>query len=216
MKCYFQGCNAKGTTKEHIPPKAFFPHGDRDQLLTVKSCPMHNNDKSKDDLYVLAHICMNASPRNRAREVWENTVAPQLDFNEGKLRNLLANGAIPQESSVAYPVDTKRLDSFFTALSCGIVCKSQNAPLSTDYEIRHIYHNLMSDEDSDARALKKAISSFYSGKPLEALAFGTPDFRNQNIYISELYGFSDFRGSITIVHMFFGYFKVTTMLSKTF
>lgn len=50
-----EGCTAL------IPPKAFFPEGERDQLLTVRSCPHHNNAKSNDDLYVLAHICMNAS-----------------------------------------------------------------------------------------------------------------------------------------------------------
>lgn len=62
MQCYYQGCTNKGTTKEHIPPKSFFPEGEKEQLLTVKSCPIHNNKKSTDDQYVLAHICMNASP----------------------------------------------------------------------------------------------------------------------------------------------------------
>ena len=81
MTCYFQGCIAKGTTKEHIPPRSFFPEGEKEQLLTVRSCEKHNNAKSIDDLYVLAQICMNASPNNRAREVWESKIVPQLEFN---------------------------------------------------------------------------------------------------------------------------------------
>ena len=92
MTCYFQGCKEKGVTKEHIPPRSFFPEGEKEQLLTVKSCKKHNNAKSKDDLYVLAQICMNASPSNRAREVSLNKVAPQLEFNNGALRKRLADG----------------------------------------------------------------------------------------------------------------------------
>lgn len=71
MSCYFPGCNEKGTTKAHIPPRSFFPVGERLQLLTVKSRKKHNNDKSTNDLYVLVQICMNASPSNRAREVFQ-------------------------------------------------------------------------------------------------------------------------------------------------
>ncbi|WDM66145.1 hypothetical protein [Xanthomonas cucurbitae] len=95
MTCYFQGCSAKGTTKEHIPPRSFFPEGEKEQLLTVKSCEKHNNAKSIDDLYVLAQICMNASPNNRAREVWGSKIVPQLEFNNGALRKRLAAGSVP-------------------------------------------------------------------------------------------------------------------------
>ena len=79
--CYYRGCTQAGTTKEHIPPRAFFPTNLRNQLLTVKSCPKHNNDKSGDDTYVLAHICLNASPNVEARSVFLERVKPQLAFN---------------------------------------------------------------------------------------------------------------------------------------
>ena len=94
MKCYFQGCVNEGVTKEHIPPKAFFPIGEKEQLLTVKSCKEHNNAKSKDDLYVLAQICMNASPSNRAREIFLDKILPQLDFNNSALGKKLAKDSV--------------------------------------------------------------------------------------------------------------------------
>lgn len=97
MNCYFQGCAKKGVTKEHIPPRSFFPEDERMQLLTVKSCKEHNNAKSKDDLYVLAQICMNASPSNRAREVWLDRVSPQLSHNDSALRRLLSKDSIKTE-----------------------------------------------------------------------------------------------------------------------
>ena len=58
MQCYFQGCVDKGVTKEHIPPRSFFPDGEKIQLLTVKSCKTHNNAKSTNDLYVLGSGCI--------------------------------------------------------------------------------------------------------------------------------------------------------------
>ena len=116
MSCYFQGCSQKGVTKEHIPPKSFFPKDEKEQLLTVKSCVDHNNAKSKDDLYVLAQICMNASPSNRAREIFFKKVKPQLDFNNGALRKKLAAGSVKLPDGTAkYPIDTNRLNEFFDA-----------------------------------------------------------------------------------------------------
>ncbi|WP_246722873.1 hypothetical protein [Aureimonas sp. OT7] len=214
MSCYFPGCNEKGTTKEHIPPRSFFPVGERLQLLTVKSCKKHNNDKSTNDLYVLAQICMNASPSNRAREVFQERVAPQLSHNNDMLRRMLLKGAFKVRGGVAYPVDHARFDEFFTALSCGLIYKSQKAPLPSDYKVSHIYHRFISDADAERQALEAGIDRFYDGKPLDFMSFGNPDLRNERIYTVEIHGLPGFQGSITIVHKFFGVFKVTSMLTR--
>ena len=213
MSCYFQGCAEKGLTKEHIPPRSFFPDGERLQLLTVKSCRLHNNDKSPNDLYVLAQICMNASPANRARAVFLDRVAPQLSHNNDALRKLLARGARGTPSGVAYQVDRTRLDEFFTALSCGIIYKSHKQRLPTNYRLSHIYHQLISDAEADLRAVESEINLFYDQKPLASMAFGNPDTRNEKVYTVEVHGVPQFRGSITVVHRFFGVFKVTSMLT---
>lgn len=215
MSCYFQGCTHKGTTKEHIPPRSFFPDGEKMQLLTVKSCVAHNSDKSDNDLYALAQICMNASPSNRSQEVWETKVVKQLGYNGDKLRDMLARGSAVQGGGVRYVVDKPRLDEFFTALCCGLVYKSQKSPLPADYRLGHIYHNLQGEADPGMMALEAGIGSFYAVKPLDFMAFGNPDLRNERIYTAEIHGLTGFRSSITIVHLFFGVFKVTSMLTKT-
>jgi hypothetical protein len=214
MTCYFWGCTAKGTTREHIPPRAFFPEDEREQLLTVRSCDLHNGRKSTDDLYVLAQICMNASPNNRAREIFMERVAPQLSHNNGALRKLLTKDAQPVSGGVIYPVDIARFDEFFTALSCGLIFKYQKMQLPPAYQINHIYHQLVSHIDENARKLERAIDAFYGGKPMGGFAFGTPDARNQRIYTVDIFGVPRFQSSITIVHIFFGVFKVTSMLSR--
>src|SRR5713101_10021908 len=116
MSCYYQGCAQGGTTKEHIPPKSFFPRDQRNQLLTVPSCGLHNNAKSSDDTYVLAQICMNASPSNKSREVFMERVGPQLGYNGEAFRKTLAADAVALPGgAVCYKVDTGRFDRFFTA-----------------------------------------------------------------------------------------------------
>lgn len=215
MRCYFQGCEHKGVTKEHIPPKSFFPDGEKDQLLTVKSCEEHNNAKSKDDLYVLAQICMNASPSNRAREVFLKKIAPQLEYNNGALRKKLANGAVPQpDGSVAYKVDVPRLDDFFTALSCGIIFKTCGDTLPANYGIQHVYHSLTGGSDPELQQIEQLIEDFYGGKPMDFMEFGEPGAKNERIYTVTIFGIPEFKSSITIVHLFFGKFKVTSMLTN--
>jgi len=215
MDCYFQGCNQKGVTKEHIPPRAFFPDGEKEQLLTVKSCEKHNNAKSKDDLYVLAQICMNASPSNGAWKVFLNKVIPQLDFNNGALRKKLANEAESLgNGAVKYKVDVSRLDDFFTALSCGIIYKSCGSSLPDNYKIDHVYHSLHNDSDGMAQVVEDSINRFYSGRPMDFLEFGDPDTQNKRIYTVKIFGIPEFKSSITVVHEFFGTFKVTSMLSN--
>lgn len=214
MKCYFQGCTERGITKEHVPPRSFFPEGERMQLLTVKSCKAHNNDKSTNDLYVLAQICMNASPSNRAREVFLERVAPQLSHNNHALRRLLLTGSVEVSGGVIYPVDHARFDEFFTALSCGLIYKSQKAPLPSDYRMGHIYHRFISAADEEQQAIEAGIDRLYGGKPLNIMSFGDPETRNERIYTVEIHGLPGFQGSITIVHRFFGVFKVTSMLRR--
>lgn len=46
-KCY--ACDQVGDTKEHVPPKCFFPKDQRENLLTVPSCKKHNCRKSSSD-----------------------------------------------------------------------------------------------------------------------------------------------------------------------
>ena len=164
MNCYFQGCAERGLTKEHIPPRSFFPDGEKQQLLTVRSCTRHNNSKSKDDLYVLAQICMNASPSNRAREVFLSKIVPQLSFNNSALRKRLVKGAVElPNGAVKYRTEIDRFDEFFSALSCGIVYKACGSSLPPNFEITHIYHNLQRDASAEETKLKDHIGEFYDG-----------------------------------------------------
>ncbi|AXH64146.2 MULTISPECIES: hypothetical protein [Providencia] len=56
-RCYY--CGNPATTREHVPPKCFFPKGSN--LITVPSCEIHNNDKSHID-EIMRVFLMGCSP----------------------------------------------------------------------------------------------------------------------------------------------------------
>ena len=49
-ECY--ACFAVATDREHVPARAFFPRGMRQNLLTVPSCAEHNAKNFQDVEYV--------------------------------------------------------------------------------------------------------------------------------------------------------------------
>ena len=217
MSCYFQGCTRPGKTKEHIPPKSFFPRNQRDQLLTVKSCELHNNAKSHDDMYVLAHICMNASPSNRSREVFMQTVVPQLGYNSDALKRTLSADAISLPfGAVGYKVDSARFDRFFDALSCGIIYRVSGRSLPVAYTPHHLYHDLeVESEAPEQTARREAVLDFCKGEPRDLLNFGRVKAQNASVYTCKIFGLPEFKSSITINHIFFGAFQVSSLLTKT-
>lgn len=216
MRCCFQGCAKEGKIKEHIPPRAFFPKDQREQLITVRSCKDHNTDKSGDDLYALAQICLNSSPRNRAREVFMTCIAPQLGFNEDAFRKLLIRDSEPLENgTVKYRVDVRRLDKFFNALSCGLIYHVAKEQLPQNFSMGNIYHNLIDESLSHEEIeLIAFMERFYERQTPEILHFGDAKLLNEDIYTAKIFGIAGFQSSITIVHLFFGHFKVTAMLSR--
>jgi hypothetical protein len=138
-----------------------------------------------------------------------------LDFNNGALRKRLADGAVSLgNGAVKYKVDAARLDDFFTALSCGLIFKSCGSSLPANYSISHVYHNFQSEADPEMRQIEDAINTLYAGKPMAFMEFGDPDTRNERIYTVTIFGIPEFQSSITIVHRFFGVFKVTSMLTR--
>lgn len=210
--CYFQGCSNAAINREHIPPKGFFPKNQRDQLITVPSCEKHNNKKTTDDTYILAHICMYSSPNNQSREVFIKHVAKQLDYNNSTFRKMIAKNSISfSDKVVAYPVNIKRFDDFFTALSCGVIYSISKKSLPNDYSIKHIYCNFINEEHL---GFSKVADEFYSKTQASELNFGKLDTWNKSIYSAKIFGVPDFKSSITIIHEFFEKFRVMSFLTK--
>jgi hypothetical protein len=67
LQCYI--CGAEGSTREHVPPLAFFPRGFRKDLWTVRSCEQHNIGNSKDVEYVRNVIVSHRNCTGTAQEL---------------------------------------------------------------------------------------------------------------------------------------------------
>lgn len=109
--CYM--CNNEQTSREHTPPRSFFPRGYRNNLITVASCNVHNEQTSLDDEY--ARNIITASIKNnqvsvdhffdksyRSFQRHPGLVQPILD----SLRDV----SFYEENAKAFQIDRPRFD----------------------------------------------------------------------------------------------------------
>lgn len=103
-------CDRVAVTREHVPPKSFFPERLRTNLITVPSCDAHNSDNSLDVEYVRNILSTQHGTNNAAAEVFEATKrsldhSPKLRARTFRdLKPIIVEG----EETGAYPVDLKR------------------------------------------------------------------------------------------------------------
>lgn len=82
--CYM--CHSEETSKEHVPPKCFFPtHREvsgkisfRQNLITVPSCNEHNSEKSGDDQFLLSIITSHIENNPIAQRIFSTRVMRTL------------------------------------------------------------------------------------------------------------------------------------------
>ncbi|MEN2394290.1 hypothetical protein [Pseudomonas halotolerans] len=77
VHCYH--CEGDFTGWEHVPPQSFFFKGERGGLITVPSCDLHNQKKSKDDEYIRAILLSSAKLDDKPH------LAPLRDVHERAL-----------------------------------------------------------------------------------------------------------------------------------
>ncbi len=137
-QCYC--CEEIATTKDHIPPKCFFPekkhfssgsHDYRSQLISVPACSAHNNLRSSDDEYTAAVIVMN-SRSDLAFTMFKSKWVSILLRREGVLGKRIfstARGArvISKKNSVLIPHETlaisyeiKRIERVVESIACAL------------------------------------------------------------------------------------------------
>ncbi len=203
---------------EHFPPKSFFPKGGNLQLKTVPSCVVHNNDKSKDDTYILAHICLHAANGdNLPKRVFQHSILPALQRGPGfqKLMNegaeWLAGGAR------RYPVDLERFDNWFDGLVHAIFFDRFGFPLSPDtHNLRHTYLSFYSEEPSQQLEVAfagKMTSGFFHDHALMVSRFEAAKI-DEAVYAYDIMDPGGASASITIAHVFYGMFEVVSWLTR--
>ena len=216
--CY--KCNSPATSKEHFPPRCFFPRGPNLnlQLKTVPACELHNNAKSGDDQFLLAHICLNASKGpGLPREIFNRSISPQLDRSQGFHASLATGAKHFKDGTAAFQVDLLRFDCFFSHLCWAIFFDRYGVAFNdSTHVINHIYFSLSTKEPHEI-ALRKMLN--------EMLKVFRDDFEAhieryeaakaaESVYANQIIDPARHHGSITIVHTFYGIFEVVSMLSR--
>jgi hypothetical protein len=120
-------CAAEVTTREHAPPRSFFPSGFRDGLVTVPSCPKHNNDNSADVEYV-RNVIVGAYPVNEVGLSLLPKTQRSFDRSPGLFVQTYRESSpvmTPEGQSVIFRLDMARFDSVMTAIACALYYKDE-------------------------------------------------------------------------------------------
>jgi len=124
-RCYM--CAAEATTREHVPPRSFFPLGYRDGLVTVPSCPKHNNDSSADVEYV-RNVIVCAYPVNEVGL----SLAPKTLRSFNRSPGLFAHTfeewwpvLTPQGGSGAFRLKMARFERVMEAIAHGLYYREE-------------------------------------------------------------------------------------------
>ncbi len=214
-QCY--RCGAPASTREHAPPKSFFPKGRNLQLKTVPSCPTHNNSKSGDDQYLLAHITISAAAGdNLAKQIFMRSIAPQLK-RARKFASGIARGSIQMaEGAVAYPVDVKRFDHFFDHLCYALYFDRYGARFDErKHLLTHHYLSLTTHDPEELRRLallSESLHVFY--EQFSSFVESNADQGDVVVYQNKIIDPAGPDASITIAHTFYSVFNVVSLLTR--
>jgi hypothetical protein len=115
--CYM--CDGLAVTREHVPPKCFFPEGLRTNLFTVPSCAEHNLENSKDVEYDRNILSTQRGNNSAADQIFELTKrsfdhSPKLrdrTFRDGRLVT------IEGERTGSFTVDLERHKRVMSAIA---------------------------------------------------------------------------------------------------
>jgi hypothetical protein len=119
--CY--ACDQPATSKEHVPPKSFFPKAHRTNLITVPSCSKHNHDNSKDVEYTRNVISAHYGTNQLAQHLFSGEVtrsfgrSPRLFHKTFEdLQGFVLEGML----TGAAKADIKRMETVMSACICAI------------------------------------------------------------------------------------------------
>lgn len=117
VTCYM--CDKIATTKEHTPPKSWFPQNMRNQLLTVPSCPEHNNENNEDAEYLRVYISSYCVNNKIGIDLFNLKATKSLNHSKG-LKSIVSFGAhkvnYQNGQTTALLLDVKRFERFFNCM----------------------------------------------------------------------------------------------------
>lgn len=120
--CYV--CGVKAETREHIPPKSWFPKGQNSSLITVPSCNRHNVALQHDQEYVRIIAVTEQTTNHHARSLSQNKVIRSITRSERLFSEIFSNAepalANDGKSTAKLTADLKRFRIVFQMIAYGL------------------------------------------------------------------------------------------------
>lgn len=134
--CYY--CNNTKTSKEHVPAKIFFPDekysrtgvNQRNELITVPSCDVHNTEKGHLDEYLFIVITMNIMANSDGVHMGLTKMMKMVERHKRVARELLGS---------ATPLLMKNISTGEVSHSAGINTNPIKLQSCFDHISRAIY-----------------------------------------------------------------------------
>ncbi|MFZ2032088.1 MAG: hypothetical protein WAU68_17385 [Vitreimonas sp.] len=154
---------------------------------------------------------------NLAKRIFLRSILPQI-ADYPRFRSLLASGAKSVSGRTAYPIDTKRFDLFFDALTSAVFFDRFGVRLDESvFQMRHIYLSFHSDDEELALGQKRArsmLATFFErfSSAIEHFEAAKID---DVIYGNTIIAPLGDQASVTVGHTFYGTFEVVSLLTQT-
>ena len=127
--CYECGIllNQESLTKEHVPPKCFFPKKESITLITVPSCIEHNGGKSSDDEHLLQIISLQILANEKGQNIATSKAVKGILRNKKRTKSLASNATLvyvdEEKTGQLKPTFAFKFDEFKLNNSVSSICK---------------------------------------------------------------------------------------------
>lgn len=159
MECYM--CDEEATTREHVPPKSFFPEEYRDNLITVPSCYTHNHENSPDIEYAKNVISVSNGTNAVAEQTFES-VKRSFDRSPALFNQTFRDiepVLIDSEELGRFTYDIARIKSVMSAVACGIYYKKYGERYTAQWNV--FVTSLRSQNEAQIEPLRRLLSALH-------------------------------------------------------
>jgi hypothetical protein len=154
-------CHSEATSKEHVPPKCFFPT-DREvtgkislrrNLITIPSCNEHNSEKSGDDQFLLSIITSHIENNPIAQRIFSSRVMRTLR-RKPHLAPSFFRGLMPvflgRVQTGVFFLDRPRFDKTLINMARGVYFHHYGKKILTQgYLLTYSMHDITSERRDD-------------------------------------------------------------------